>query len=213
MEAFALASEAESPAAALHGRAVRLEWFTVSWNVIEAAVAIGAGIGAGSAALIGFGVDSGIEVTSATALLWRLRRAGPHARLDDQEHAERRALYLVAATFAALATYILIEATTALLTRESPGTSVVGVMLAVASLIVMPLLAIGKQRTGRAMGSRALEADGAEAWVCAWLSVGLLLGLGLHAWFGWWWADPVGALMMEPVIVWQAWETYHEARE
>ena len=180
---------------------------------MEAVVAIGAGVGAGSAALIGFGVDSAIEVTSATALLWRLRRAGPHAHSDDRQHAERRALYLVAATFAALAVYILIEAGMALLNREPPETSTVGLLLAIASLIVMPLLAIAKQRTGRAMGSRALEADAAETWVCAWLSVALLLGLGLYAWCGWWWADPVGALLMEPIIVWQAWETYHEARE
>jgi divalent metal cation (Fe/Co/Zn/Cd) transporter len=195
----------------LHRRAVRLEWFTVSWNVIEAIVAVGAGLAASSAALIGFGVDSAIEVSSAGALLWRLQRAGPKAELAEKEHAERRALYLVAATFAALAVYIAIDAGAALVREEAPETSRVGLWLSVASLIVMPTLATFKQRTGREMGSRALQADAAETWVCGCLSVALLLGLGLYVWFGWWWADPVSALLMEPVIVWQAWETYEEA--
>ena len=197
----------------LHQRAIRLEWFTVAWNVVEAVVAVGAGLAAGSAALIGFGVDSAIEVSSAAALLWRLKRAGPDAEAEEQEGAENRALYFVAGTFVALAIYIGIDAGMSLIRRESPDVSAVGLVLAVLSLIVMPTLAFLKDRVGREMGSQALQADAAETWVCAFLSVALLLGLGLYAWQGWWWADPLGALLMEPVIIWQAWETYTDARE
>lgn len=201
-----------SDAVTLHRRALRIEWFTVSWNVAEAGVAISAGVMAGSTALVGFGVDSAIEVSSAVALLWRLRRAGPRADVEERSQAERRALFFVAGTFVALGAYIAWEAGRALLERESPETSPVGVALAMASLIVMPLLASAKQRTARQMGSRALEADAMETWVCAYLSVALLAGLGLYVWLDWWWADPVGALLMEPVILWQAWETLEDAR-
>jgi divalent metal cation (Fe/Co/Zn/Cd) transporter len=197
----------------LHARAVRLEWFTVSWNVIEAVVAIGAGIIAGSVVLIGFGVDSGIEVISAVGLLWRLRTAGPDADLGEESAAEKRALYVVAATFFLLAAYITYEAVSALLAREEPLTSPVGVALSILSLIVMPALAYAKQRTGHEMGSRALVADSKETWVCSYLSLALLIGVGAYALFGWWWADPIGALAMLPIIVWQGWETLSEARE
>lgn len=197
----------------LHGRAVRLEWFTVGWNAIEAGVAIGAGLLAGSPALVGFGVDGNIEVTSGSVLLWRLRRAGANARAEERGHAERRALYLVSATFVALAAYIAYDAIGALIGRERPASSTVGLVLAVLSLLIMPILAYLKQRTGRALGSRALQADAAETWVCTYLSFALLVGVGLHAIFGWWWADPVGALAMLPVIFWQGWEAFREARK
>jgi cation diffusion facilitator family transporter len=197
----------------LHQWAVRLEWFTVSWNVLEAVVAIGAGLIAGSTALISFGVDSLIEVSSAVVLLWRLRKAGAHASAEERGKAERRALYLVAGTFFALATYIGYESVSALIAHEEPDTSTVGLVLAVLSLIIMPLLAYMKQHTGRKLESRALQADAVETWVCAYLSLALLAGVGLHFAFGWWWADPVGALAMLPVILWQGWETLEEARE
>jgi cation diffusion facilitator family transporter len=197
----------------LHARAVRLEWLTVSWNVIEAVVAVGAGIIAGSVALIGFGVDSGIEVISAMGLLWRLRRAGPDADVAEESAAEKRALYVVAVTFFLLAAYIGYEAIRALLDRDGPLTSPVGVVLSILALVVMPVLAYAKQRTGQQMGSRALVADAKETWVCSYLSLMLLIGVGAFALFGWWWADPVGALAMLPVIVWQGWETLGEARD
>jgi cation diffusion facilitator family transporter len=197
----------------LHRRGVRLEWFTVAWNVVEGVVAIGAGVATGSVSLIGFGADSFIEVISAIALLWRLRKAGPNASAEERGEAERRALYLVAATFFLLAAYIAYEAAGALLSGEGPEDSTVGLVLSVVSLLVMPALAYGKQRTGREMGSEALEADAVETWVCSYLSLALLAGVGLNAAFGWWWADPVGALAMLPVIVWQGWETLGEARE
>lgn len=197
----------------LHRRGVRLEVFTITWNVVEAVVAVGAGLIAGSVALVGFGVDSGIEVISAVALLWRLLKAGPKASAAEHGAAERRALYLVAATFFLLSAYITFEAAGALLTREGPDGSTVGLVLAAISLLVMPALAYGKQRTGREMGSEALQADAAETWVCSYLSPALLAGVGLNALFGWWWADPVGALAMLPVILWQGFETLGEARE
>jgi cation diffusion facilitator family transporter len=197
----------------LHRRGLLLEWFTVAWNVIEGVVAIGAGVVTGSVSLVAFGADSFIEVISAVALLWRLRKAGPHASAEERGAAERRALYLVAATFFLLAAYITYEAVSALLSREGPESSTVGLVLSVVSLLVMPTLAYGKQRTGREMGSEALQADAAETWVCSYLSLALLAGVGLNAAFGWWWADPVGALLMLPVIIWQGWETLGEARE
>jgi divalent metal cation (Fe/Co/Zn/Cd) transporter len=197
----------------LHRRGVRLEVFTVAWNVLEAVVAIGVGIAVGSVALVSFGADSGIEVISAVALLWRLLRAGPHASVPEEGAAERKALYLVAGTFFLLALYILYEAVGALLSGEGPETSTVALVLSGVSLVVMPVLAHLKGRTGRELGSRALVADSAETWVCSYLSLALLLGVGLNAAFGWWWADPVGALAMLPVILWQGWETLGEARE
>jgi divalent metal cation (Fe/Co/Zn/Cd) transporter len=187
----------------LHRRALWLEYFTVGWNVIEAVVAIGAGLIAGSVALVGFGVDSGVEVISAVGLLWRLYKAGPTASVAEESAAERRALYIVAATFFLLAAYIVVEA----------GSALVGLVLSVLSLVVMPALAYSKQRTGRELGSRALVADSMETWVCSYLSLALLAGVGLYLLLGWWWADAVGALAMLPVIVWQGWETLGEARE
>ena len=198
---------------ALHRRALWLEYSTVGWNVVEAVVAIGAGAVAGSVALIGFGADSAIEVISAVGLLWRLRKAGPHAAVNEESAAEKRALYVVAVTFFVLAGYITWEAVRSLISREPPLTSPVGIILAVLSLLVMTGLASVKQRTGREMGSRALVADSKETWVCSYLSLTLLLGVGAYAVFGWWWADPVGALAMLPVILWQGWETLAEARE
>jgi divalent metal cation (Fe/Co/Zn/Cd) transporter len=197
----------------LHRRALWLEYITVGWNAVEAAVAIGAGVIAGSVALIGFGADSMIEVISAVGLLWRLRRAGPHATVGEEGSAEKRALYVVAITFFLLALYITWEAVTSLISRAEPLTSPVGIILAVLSLAVMPTLAIVKQRVGKEMGSRALVADSKETWVCSYLSLTLLLGIGAYAVVGWWWADAVGALAMLPVIIWQGWETLAEARE
>jgi Predicted Co/Zn/Cd cation transporters len=197
----------------LHRCALRLEYFTVGWNVIEAGVAIAAGVIAGSVALIGFGVDSGIEIISAVGLLWRLRAAGPNAEVGEETAAEKRALYVVAVTFFLLAAYITYDAVGALVQREQPLTSPAGIVLAVLSLAIMPVLAYAKQRTGREMGSRALVADAKETWVCSYLSLALLIGVGLYALAGWWWADPIAALAMLPVIVWQGWETLAEARE
>jgi divalent metal cation (Fe/Co/Zn/Cd) transporter len=198
----------------LHRRAVWLEYFTVGGNVIEGEVAIGAGMIAGSVALVGFGVDSSIEVISAPGAAVAAAQGRPRRHpVQEESGAERRALDVVAVTFFLLAAYTTFEAVNSLLGHEAPDRSVVGLVLSVLSLVIMPALAWWKQRTGRQMGSRALVADAAETWVCSYLSLALLAGVGLHELFGWWWADPVGALAMLPVILWQGWETLGEARE
>jgi divalent metal cation (Fe/Co/Zn/Cd) transporter len=129
---------------ALHRRALLLEYSTVGWNVVEAVVAIAAGVLAGSVALIGFGADSAIEVVSAVGLLWRLRKAGPHAPIAEESAAEKRALYVVAITFFLLAAYISYEGLSGLLRHQEPVTSPVGIVLSVLSLVVMPILAYAK---------------------------------------------------------------------
>jgi len=177
-------------------RALRLEYFTVGWNVLEAVVAIAAGAAASSIALIGFGLDSIIETASGVALLWRLRQRG-----ELEGAAESRALRLVGLTFFALAAYVTYESVRDLRSGERAQESLVGMILAAVSLVVMPVLGAAKRRLAREMGSRALAADGMETIVCAYLSFTLLLGLGLNAWLGWWWADAAAALAMVPFMV------------
>lgn len=172
-------------------RAVRLEYLTIVWNTAEAVVALLAGTLAGSIALVGFGLDSIIETISGAALLWRLRQHG-----DFEQVAESRALRIVGLTFFALAAYVGYKSASDLWFRRQPGESLVGMVLAGVSLVVMPLLGRAKRRLAVKLGSRALAADGMETLLCAYLSFTLLLGLGLNAWLGWWWADPVAALVM-----------------
>ncbi|MDD3178995.1 MAG: cation transporter [Opitutaceae bacterium] len=172
-----------------------LEYFTLGWNVLEAVVAMGAGWLAGSVALIGFGLDSVIESLSGATLLWRLQ-AG-HRGTQRERQAEK----LVGVSFFLLAAYVAGEAGAALWQRESPETSLVGMALAGASLIVMPWLAREKRRVAARLDSRALVADSKQTDLCAWLSAILLAGLALNTGLGWWWADPVAALVMVPIIV------------
>ncbi len=187
-------------------RGRRLEYLTLGWNLVEAAIAIAAGSAAGSSALIGFGLDSLIESTSGAALLWRLQ-AGP-----EGERREQRALRLVGVSFLLLAAYVAWDAGGALWRRDVPDDSVVGVLLAVVSLIVMPVLARAKRRVAAGLGSRALEADSRQTDLCAVLSAILLGGLLLNSLFGWWWADPVAALLMVPVIAWEGRRALRGAR-
>ncbi|MGE5254175.1 MAG: cation diffusion facilitator family transporter [Planctomycetaceae bacterium] len=172
-----------------------LEYFTVGWNLIEAAVAIAAGLFAGSIALIGFGVDSLIETSSGAILLWRLQEA------EEGEKRERMALKLVGISLLALAAYVAIDAAKGLILKDHPEESLIGIILAAVSLVVMPLLAWAKRRVAARLSSRALVADSHQTDICAYLSAIVLSGLGLNALFGWWWADPVAALVMVPVIV------------
>ena len=190
----------ESPRDLLLRRGVRLEWFTIGWNSVEAVVAIGAGLLAGSIALVGFGLDSVIETAAGVMVLWRLRREVAGAHDDQVERAERSALGFVGITFLALGGYVLYESARKLWSQEAPAESWVGIGLAICSLIVMPLLAVRKRAVARALGSRALAADAVETLVCSYLSLTLLLGLGLNALAGWWWADPIAALAMLPLI-------------
>ena len=174
-------------------RGVRLEYLTIGWNVLEGVVGIAAGALAGSIALMGFGLDSGIEVFSGAVLLWRLKS-------QESEEAERRAVRLVGASFVILSAYILYDAAHALVLKEPPRESVPGIVLAAASLIVMPLLAAAKRRVAGDLGSGAMHADSRQSDFCAYLSGILLVGLILNAAAGWWWADPAAALIMVPII-------------
>lgn len=173
-------------------RGRRLAWFTIGWNLVEGVSAIAAGVMAGSIALIGFGVDSYVEVFAGGVVLWRLAKE-KHGE-EISEAAERRALRLIAVTFFVLAVGIGTESVRRLLTGARPDESLFGIVIAAVSLIAMPLLAGAKRRVGERLGSKALVADAAETMFCAWLSVILLAGLGLNALFGWWWADPIAAL-------------------
>ncbi len=186
-------------ATAVH-RGLSLEYFTVAWNLVEALVALASGAVAGSIALIGFGLDSLIEVSSGGILLWRL-----HSDHDERrrESAERRALQLVGISFLALAAYVAGDSVVSLVKREAPERSLVGIVLAIVSLITMPMLARGKRRVALTLGSRALQADSRQTDICAYLSAILLLGLLLNAAFGWWWADPAAGLVMAPFIVYE----------
>jgi divalent metal cation (Fe/Co/Zn/Cd) transporter len=170
-----------------------LEYFTIAWNSLEGLVAIVAGAIAGSISLVGFGIDSLVEVTSGAALLWRMSSSA------ESENRERLSLQIVGGCFLVLATYIAYEAIKGLLHRTAPERSVVGIALACVSLVVMPLLARAKHKIGAALNSRAMHADARQTEFCTYLSAILLAGLLLNAFLGWWWADPAAALLMVPI--------------
>jgi divalent metal cation (Fe/Co/Zn/Cd) transporter len=183
-----------APGGRLVRRARLLAWLTIGWNLVEGVVAISAGIAAGSLALVGFGLDSFVEVFAGGVVLWQLL---DHA---DEER-ERRALRLIAASFFALAVYVVAEAARDLVAGVEAGESAVGIGLAVVSLAVMPSLAWAKRRTGRAMGNPVVVADSTETALCSYLSVILLVGLALNASVGWWWADTLAALGIAAMAV------------
>jgi divalent metal cation (Fe/Co/Zn/Cd) transporter len=176
--------------------AVWLERFTVGWNTLEATVALAAGLVAGSIALVGFGLDSVIETVSGLAVLWRFRQSGL-----AENTAEIRAVRFVGITFFALAIYVGYEAVADLWMRHEARFSLPGMILAVAALVVMPVLGVAKRRVARRLGSRALAADGMESMLCAYLSAALIAGLALNGWLGWWWADPIAALLITGFMV------------
>jgi len=175
----------------------RLEYFTVVWNAAEGLIAIIAGLIAGSISLVGFGVDSFIEVTSGTVLLWRM---SVDANVRDRERNEKRALRIVGLCFLLLAVYIAFESGSDLWFRRAPEHSIPGIVLACVSLVVMPLLSRSKRKVGHALNSAAMHADAKQTQFCTYLSAILLVGLILNAAFGLWWADPVAALIMVPII-------------
>ena len=179
---------------------------TMAYNVVEAGLALWAGVRAGSVVLVGFGLDSIIEVAAASVLLWRLSlesRGVPQAQL---EAAEARVHRFVGVTFFLLAAYVVGQALWVLWTLDTPGESLLGIILAIASLVLMPLVAWGKLRAAREIGSAALRAEAKETLACSYLSLTLLVGLAANAALGWWWADPAAALLMVPWLL-------HEGRE
>jgi len=181
-------------------RGFYLQYLTIGWNSAECLVALAAGFVAGSIALVGFGFDSAIEVTSSLAALWRLARDSDERA---RERAERSTLYAIGICFLLLAGYVAYEACAALITRRPPDPSMFGIIVAALSLIVMPILVHLKRRVARELQSGALEAEARQTRVCAYLSAILVAGLGLNAALGWWWADPVAALAMTPFIAWE----------
>jgi len=178
-------------------RGLWLNYLTIAYNTVEAIVSLTAGLVAGSVALVGFGVDSGIEVTASVAAQWRLRADIDPAR---RERVERMTYRVIGASFLVLAAYVAVDSVTTLWQREAPEASPVGLVILVLSVLVMPVLARAKRRIARALQSRALEADAAQTSLCAYLSVIALAGVGFNAAFGWWWADPAAALVMVPII-------------
>ncbi len=182
---------------------------TMVYNTLEALVAVWAGVAAGSIALVGFGLDSVIELSAGALLLWRLRIEATGTEAAEVEHTEQWVHRFVGITFFALSAYILVDASLALLHAEAPRESLPGIILATLSLLVMPLVAWGKLRAARAIGSRALAAEAKETLACSYLSFTLLLGLGCNALAGWWWADPAAALLMVPWLLHEGWEGIH----
>jgi divalent metal cation (Fe/Co/Zn/Cd) transporter len=187
-----------------HGQ--RLEYFTIVWNSFEALVALVSGFVAGSVALVGFGLDSLIEVTSGGTLLWRLHY-GEQER--QRERVEQKALRIVGLCFVALALYIAYDSAHNLLLREAPERSIPGILIAAASLIVMPVLAAAKRRVANTLESAAMNADARQTEFCTYLSAILLGGLLLNALFGLWWADPLAGLVMVPIIGKEGWDALH----
>jgi len=187
-------SLSDSDRARLGRRAQLLAATSVGYNVIEAIVAISAGLVAGSIALVGFGLDSVVEVSSGLIILWQFRHRWPESR-------EQQALRLMALSFFGLAAYVTVESVRALIDGNVPESSPVGIGIAIASLTFMPFLSWAQRRTGRALGSNAVVADSTQTLLCTYLSGVLLLGLVLNALFGWWWADPLAGLVIAAVAV------------
>ena len=200
MEQAALQVELAPPhgseRARLVTRARRLAWLGISWHVVEAAIAFIAGAAAGSIALIGFGADSLVESLAGLILVWRFG-----GRRTESASAERRAQRLIGLSFFLIAGYVAIEASRTLVTAEHPDASWVGVGLAAVTLVTMPMLASAKAKVGERLGSSATKSEGRQNLLCAYLSAGLMVGLGANALFGWWWADPATALLIAAVAV------------
>jgi divalent metal cation (Fe/Co/Zn/Cd) transporter len=191
--------------ARLRRRAFGLEYASMAWMVAEAAVAVTAGVLAASIALVGFGLDSVIEFFAATIVVWQLRGSG--------EERETRAVQLIGLTFFALAAYLLIESIRDLAGHARPEQSVPGLAVTAAALVVMPVLALAKRRTGQALHNRALIADSAETAFCAFTSGAALLGVGLNSWLGWWWADPAAALVIAALAVKEGIEAFEHDQD
>ncbi|MEU0124276.1 cation transporter [Streptomyces albidoflavus] len=184
-------------------RGLALAWLIVVWDVIEGAVAVTAGLAAQSIALVGFGIDSAIEVFAAAVVIWQLR-GGAHART-------RPALRLIALSFYVLAAYVAFESVRDLITQDKAGESLVGIILNIIALAVMVPVAIAQRRTGKALGNPVLSAQAQETWLSNYLSLSLLAGLGLNIAVGWWWADPLVALIVAGLAAKSGHEAWNES--
>jgi divalent metal cation (Fe/Co/Zn/Cd) transporter len=178
-------------------RGKNVEYFTIAWNSVEGLVAVAAGAVAGSISLVGFGIDSFIEVVSGSVLLWRM---STDSDIHSRKRNEKMSLRVVGLCFLSLAVYVGYESISNLITRKAPEHSIPGIVLACVSLVVMPLLSRAKKKVGSELGSVAMHADAKQTDFCVYLSAILLIGLVLNLTLGWWWADPLAALIMVPII-------------
>jgi len=207
-----LSEDGKTDVARLYRKGLVLEYITVGYNVLEAVVSICFGAVAGSIALVGFGLDSIVESLSGLILIWRLRQHGKISK-EKEEKIEKRASRFVAITFFILGIYVFGESVRRLAEIEAPAPSLPGILIAVISLVVMPVLTVQKYQTGRQINSRALVADSKETLACAFLSLALLIGLGANYLFGFWQADPIVGLIIVIFLFREGWKTWEESRE
>lgn len=195
----------------LHKRALLLSYFTVGYNVLEGIVSIVAGLLAGSIALVGFGLDSFVESLSGSVMIWRFRNHGEMSE-EEEERIEKKAVRLVAYTFFILGAYVLYESIKKIYFHEIPGPSLFGIIIAIVSIIVMPVLFYMKYKTGESINSRSLIADSKQTLACIFLSVSLLIGLGLNYIYGLWQADPVVGFIVVAYLVKEGYWTLKEEK-
>ena len=195
----------------LHKKALSLSYFTVGYNVLEGIVSIIAGSLAGSIALVGFGLDSFVESLSGSVMIWRFRKHGKMTE-EEEERVEAKAIRLIAYTFFILETYILYESVKKLCLHEIPHPSLLGIIIAIVSMIVMPVLFYTKYRTGKSIGSKSLMVDSKQTLACAFLSVALLIGLGTNYLYGLWWADPVVGVIIVIFLIKEGYTALKEGK-
>ena len=193
----------------LHLKALRLSYFTVVYNIVECIVSIIAGLFAGSTALIGFGSDSLVESLSGSIMIWRFRKHG-FISIDEEDKIEKKATFLVGITFFIFGVYILYESIRKLVVAEEPHPSFIGIIIAIASIIVMPILFYEKYNTGKSLGSKSLVADSKQTLACLFMSISLLIGLGLNYLFGFWQADPIVGLIIVVFLFREGYEIIFE---
>lgn len=194
-----------------HKKAFYLSVFTVTYNLLEGVVSVAAGTVSGSIALVGFGLDSFVESLSGGIMIWRFRGLGNLSR-EEEERMEAKAAKLVAYTFFVLGVYVLYESLKKLVLQEAPEPSILGIIIAVVSLVVMPVLFLMKHRIGKSIGSRSLVADSKQTLVCCYLSIALLAGLGLNYLFGIWWADPAAGMVIVVFLMREGYEVLREGK-
>jgi len=195
----------------LHRKALLLSYFTVGYNLFEGVVSIAAGVLAGSIALLGFGLDSFVESLSGAVMVWRFRKHGGISG-EEEEKIERKAIGLVGYTFFIFAAYVFYESVKKLYLHETPDPSLLGLIIAIVSIIVMPVLFYLKYKTGKSIGSRSLVVDSKQTLACVFLSFALLIGLGLNYLYGLWWADPVVGLIVVVYLVKEGYEALKEGK-
>jgi cation diffusion facilitator family transporter len=193
----------------LHSKALRLSYFTVGYNIIECILSIISGFIAGSTALLGYGSDSLVESLSGTIMIWRFRK---HKKIskEEEEKIEKKAVFLIGITFFIFGTYILFESIRKLIIQEKPEPSIIGILIAIASIIVMPILFLSKYKTGKTIGSNSLIADSKQTLACLFMSFSLLIGLGLNYLWGYWQADPIVGLIIVAFLFKEGYESIFE---